>query len=204
MQGRPTSEENWETAAVIDERVRQLARQGVSDPVLVNRVLGYMPALHRLYASATDAELAALAAVYPGFVRYARLMEDMSEAMRTGVGVLPGVTGFPLAQEPLKGLLEGMLASGATLEQQLPAGTPLSPLDIRASRVSRARRKIHSSPPRPEHDRSGIERNGRPDRKLACGRGAGMTMFGGGVSTSFRCEAWPLFDDDGSGGGSET
>lgn len=119
MQGRPTSEENWETAAVIDERVRQLARQGVSDPVLVNRVLGYMPALHRLYASATDAELAALAAVYPGFVRYARLMEDMSEAMRTGVGVLPGVTGFPLAQEPLKGLLEGMLASGATLEQQL-------------------------------------------------------------------------------------
>ena len=46
-------------------------------------------------------------------------MEDMSEALRTGVGVPPGVTDFPPAEEPYKGLLQGLLATGATLEQQL-------------------------------------------------------------------------------------
>jgi hypothetical protein len=35
-------EENWEIAATIDERVRQLTREAVSDTVLVNRMLGYL------------------------------------------------------------------------------------------------------------------------------------------------------------------
>src|ERR1035437_89793 len=112
-------EENWEIAAMIDERVSQLTREAVSDIVLVNRMLGHMPALHRLWISASDEELAALFDAYPGFVRYARLMEAMSEALRTGVGVPPGVTDIPPAEEPVKGLLEGILATGATLEQQL-------------------------------------------------------------------------------------
>jgi len=113
------SEENWEIAAMIDERVGQLTREAVSDIVLVNRMLGYMPALHRLWTSTPDEELAALFDAYPGFVRYARLMEEMSEALRTGVGVPPGVTDLPPAEEPFKGLFEGILATGATLEQQL-------------------------------------------------------------------------------------
>jgi hypothetical protein len=112
-------EENWEIAAMIDERVGQLTREALSDTVLVNRMLGYMPALHRLWTSAPDEELAALFNAYPGFARYARLMEDMSESPRTGVGVPPGVTDLSPAEEPVKGLLEGMLATGATLEQQL-------------------------------------------------------------------------------------
>ena len=119
MHVRTRSEENWEIAATIDERVRQLTHEAVNDTVLVNQMLGYMPALHRLWTSAPDEELAALSVAYPGFVRYARLKEDMSEALRTGVGVPPGVTDFPPAEEPYKGLLQGLLATGATLEQQL-------------------------------------------------------------------------------------
>ena len=41
----------------------------------------------------------------------------MPEALRTGVGVPPGVTDRPPAEEPLKGLFEGILATGATVEQ---------------------------------------------------------------------------------------
>ena len=119
MQARRMSEENWEIAAVIDERVGQLTREGVNDTILVNRMLGHMPALHRLYTSASDDDLMALSVAFPGFVRYARLMEDMSEALRTGVGVPAGVTDLPFAEEPFKGLLQGMLSTGATLEQQL-------------------------------------------------------------------------------------
>jgi hypothetical protein len=40
----------------------------------------------------------------------------------TGVGFPPGVTDLPPAEEPLKGLFEGILATGATLEQQLQQG----------------------------------------------------------------------------------
>src|ERR1035441_8329887 len=52
-------EDNWEIAVMIDERVGQLTRDAVSDTVLINRMLGYMPALHRLWTSAPDEELAA-------------------------------------------------------------------------------------------------------------------------------------------------
>jgi hypothetical protein len=119
MHAQARSEENWEIAATIDERIRQLTREGVNDTVLVTRMLGHMPALHRVYTSASDEELIAFSVAFPGFVRYARLMEDMSEALRTGVGVPPGVTDLPLAEEPFKSLLQGMLSTGATLEQQL-------------------------------------------------------------------------------------
>lgn len=68
-------EENRKIAAMIDERVRQLTRQAVKDIVQVNRMLGYMPALPRLWISASDEELAALFDAYPGFVRYVWLME---------------------------------------------------------------------------------------------------------------------------------
>ena len=119
MQARTGSKENWEIAAVIDERVRQLTREAVNDTVLINRMLGHMPALQRLYTSASDEELVALSVAFPGFVRYARLMEDMSEALRTGVGVPPGVTDLPPLEEPFKEILQGILATGSTLEQQL-------------------------------------------------------------------------------------
>src|ERR1019366_10686207 len=111
MRVQTRSEENWEIAATIDERVRQLTGEAVNDTVLVNRMLGHMHALHRLYTSASDEELAALSVAFPGFVRYARLMEDMSEALRTGVGVPPGVTDLPLAEEPYKGILQGLLST---------------------------------------------------------------------------------------------
>ena len=40
MQVRTRSEENWEIAATIDERVRQLTHEAVNDTVLVNQMLG--------------------------------------------------------------------------------------------------------------------------------------------------------------------
>jgi hypothetical protein len=114
---------------MIDERVGQLSRAAVSGIVLVNRMLGYMPALRRLRTSAPNEEHTALFNASPGFVRYARLIEERSEALRTGVGVPPGVTDRPPAEEPVKGLFEGILATGATLEQQLQQRQEERPAD---------------------------------------------------------------------------
>ena len=67
-------------AAAIDERVRQLAAQGVSDSALVDQMMGYMQPLQRLWNATTDDELDALCTAYPGFVRYATLMEELSRS----------------------------------------------------------------------------------------------------------------------------
>ena len=62
-----------EIAAAIDERVRQLAAQGVSDSALVDQMVGYMQPLQRLWNGTTDDELDELLTAYPGSVSYTHL-----------------------------------------------------------------------------------------------------------------------------------
>jgi hypothetical protein len=78
---------NRRIAAGIDQRVRQLAGQNWSDSALVDQMVAYMADLQALWNSTTDEELDVLCEEYPGFVRYATVMESLSEALRTGVGV---------------------------------------------------------------------------------------------------------------------
>jgi hypothetical protein len=108
--------DNRQIAAAIDLRVQQLAVQGVSDSALVDQMIGYMSGLQRLWTSTTDEELAALCRDYPGFARYATLMEEVSEAMRTGVGVPAGIKQLPPLPDHLKRALEKLLTDGAALE----------------------------------------------------------------------------------------
>lgn len=109
---------NREVAEAIDLRVRQLARTGISDRDLVDQMVGYMGEIQRLWHSTTDGELQALCEAYPGFLRYATLMEDLSRAMRSGVGVPPEIRSFPRLTEPLKGDYERLLAQAATFERE--------------------------------------------------------------------------------------
>src|ERR1019366_9718513 len=89
-------------AAAIDLRVRQLAAQTASDSALIDQMVGYMADLQRLWISTTDVELATLCEEYPGFLRYATLMENLSEALRTGVGVPPHIQQLPRLPDHFK------------------------------------------------------------------------------------------------------
>lgn len=111
--------ENRQIAAAIDLRVRQLAAQGVSDSALVDQMFGYVTNLQRLWTSTTDEELAALCEDYPGFVRYATLMENLSEALRTGTGVPAHVKELAPLPDPLKRAMAKLLSEGAELERAL-------------------------------------------------------------------------------------
>jgi len=71
---------------VIDERVRQLTREGVNDTVLVNRMLATCLALHACIPRRLIRADGMVRRIF-WVCAVCRLMENMSEALRTGVGV---------------------------------------------------------------------------------------------------------------------
>lgn len=79
-------------------------------------MVGHMADLQQLWTATTDEELAALCDEYPGFLRYATLMENLSEAIRTGVGVPAHVQQLSPFPEPINRAIEKLLSEGAALE----------------------------------------------------------------------------------------
>jgi hypothetical protein len=82
-------------------------------------MVAYMAGLQALWNSTTDEELDALCEEYPGFVRYATVMENLSEALRTGVGVPAHVKQMPRLPEHIKEPMQRLLTEGAALERRL-------------------------------------------------------------------------------------
>lgn len=117
--GESSLSKNLQVAVAIDVRVRQLALQGVSGHALADRMIGYMPELQKLWTSATDEELAAYCRDYPGFLRYARVMEEVSERMRADTGIPAGVKQLSPLPDHFKQSLERLFTQGSGLERGL-------------------------------------------------------------------------------------
>jgi hypothetical protein len=70
-------------AAKMDQHMQQLSAQGVHDaPAIIHRMMGYVPDLHKIWVGTTDDQLLALSHEFPGFYRYALILEEASEAER--------------------------------------------------------------------------------------------------------------------------
>ena len=103
-------------AAKMDQHMQQLAAQGVNDPpAIINRMMGYVPDLHRIWVGTTDDQLIALSNEFPGFYRYALIMEEASEAERSKVS-RPYDGMAPFAEQH-KQLAAHLLTTAATLER---------------------------------------------------------------------------------------
>ena len=102
-------------AAAMDHRMRQLEAQGLSGPECANRMAGHLPDLHRIWVSADDRQLAELCRDFPGFYRYASLMERASEIARTNPPAR--VNDLPELPDALKQPLLALLTNAATLER---------------------------------------------------------------------------------------
>ena len=83
-------------ATRIDQHMQQLASQGVSEAnVIITRMMGCLPDLHKIWINASDKQLIALSNEFPGFYRYAIIMEEASEAERNKASrPYDGVTEF--------------------------------------------------------------------------------------------------------------
>ena len=70
-------------AAKIDQHMQQLSALGVNDaPAIINRMIGYVPDPHKIWVGTSDDQLIALSNEFPGFYRYALIMEEAFEAER--------------------------------------------------------------------------------------------------------------------------
>lgn len=104
-----------EIAAGMDMRMRQLATEGVPVPAVIARMVSYLPDLQKLWTSTTDEQLAMLCREYPGFYRYATLMEEAAriEAQKT----TRPYDNLPELSDPLKRQLTELLGNAASLER---------------------------------------------------------------------------------------
>lgn len=119
-------------AAGIDLRVRQLAADGVLDSALIFRMMAHTTELQRIWTSTTDQQLAMLCREYPGFYRYASLMEAAAEAERRKP--TRSYDGLPELPGPLKQQLSLLLMGAAKLEREFQ-----STLDARVGPGARQR-----------------------------------------------------------------
>jgi hypothetical protein len=103
-------------AAKMDQHMQQLAAQGVNDaPAIINRMMGYVPDLHKIWVGTANDQLIALSNEFPGFYRYALIMEEASEAERNKVSrPYDGMAPF---SEQHKQLAAQLLTTAATLER---------------------------------------------------------------------------------------
>lgn len=107
-------------AAEMDQRARQLMKEGVTGPKLIHHMVGHMPDLQRIWVGASDQQLAMLCQEYPGFYKYASLMEEAAEAQRANGGQ-SRYKDLPELDEKLKGKLSALLTDAAVLERQYQA-----------------------------------------------------------------------------------
>lgn len=109
-------------AAAMDQNVRQLAANGVTGRELLNRMVGHLPDLQKIWVGANDRQLAILCQEYPSFYEYASLMEEAAEAERANPAHAR-YKDLPKLDEPLKGKLSELLTDAATLERRYQALT---------------------------------------------------------------------------------
>jgi hypothetical protein len=103
-------------AAKMDQHMQQLSVQGVNDAhAIINRMMGYVPDLHKIWVETSNDQLIALSNEYPGFYRYALIMEEASENERNKAS--RPYDGMDQFSPQHKQLAAQLLATAATLER---------------------------------------------------------------------------------------
>ncbi|QQU57986.1 transposase [Serratia liquefaciens] len=103
-------------AAKMDQHMQQLDVQGVTEPhQVINHMMGYTPELHQIWTGTTDKELMALTQEYPGFYRYALIMETAFE--QESQKSSRSYDGMPEFAAAHKHTMEQILTTAATLER---------------------------------------------------------------------------------------
>ena len=82
---------------------------------IINRMMGYVPDLHKIWVRTSDDQLIALSNEFPGFYRYALIMEEASEAERNKPS--RPYDGMAQFSEEHKQLAAQLLTTAATLER---------------------------------------------------------------------------------------
>ena len=128
-------------AAKMDQHMQQLSAQGINDAhAIINRMIGYLPDLQKIWLGTSDSQLIALSNEYPGFYRYALIMEEASEAERNKAS--RPYDGMARFSEQHSQQAARLLATAATLERDFQALRGSGNLQVFQSRVNELH-KLH-------------------------------------------------------------
>lgn len=103
-------------AAKMDQHMQQLDVRGIKEShQIINLMMGYTPELHQIWTGTTDKELMALTQEYPGFYRYALIMETAFE--QESQKASRSYDGMPELSAAHKTVMEKILTTATTLER---------------------------------------------------------------------------------------
>ena len=102
-------------AAAMDLRMQQLTAEGVHGLAVIERMVGHLPDLHRIWVGTSHYQLATLCNDFRGFSRYASLMEEAADAERRKAS--RPYDDVPELHNSLKDAMAALLVTAATLER---------------------------------------------------------------------------------------
>lgn len=107
-------------AARMDQHMQQLGVEGVTGaPEIFNRMVGYVPELHQIWVNTSDQQLMALSREFPGFYRYALIVEEAFEAERKKAS--RPYDGMETISDQHRQVGERLMTTAATLEHGFKA-----------------------------------------------------------------------------------
>ena len=90
-----TAEHRW-IAEKIDTRMQKLIRAGKDNMTIMAAMTDHMPAFHQLLSTAQAGEIDQLSRRFPGFYRYAKILESLATGIQSGAIPVPGRKEPPL------------------------------------------------------------------------------------------------------------
>jgi hypothetical protein len=84
-----TTEQRW-IATKIDTRMQKLIRAGKDNTAIITAMTDHMPSFHQLLSTLQPDDMQQLMRKFPGFCRYARILETLAAGIPSGASPMPG------------------------------------------------------------------------------------------------------------------
>ena len=118
-----TAEQRW-SAAKIDTRMQKLIRAGKDDMTIVAAMADHMLNAKRLLETIQLADLDELTRKFPGFYRYAKILESLAAGIRSGAIPVPGREAAPQQMTAMTGHRQRAAAIDLRMRQLAEESVP--------------------------------------------------------------------------------
>ena len=118
-----TNQQLW-IAAKIDTRMLKLIRAGKDNMAVMAAMADHMPAFHELLSAAQPADMDQLTRNFPGFYRYAKILEALATGIQSGAIPVPGRKETPPQTEPMTDYRQRAAAMDLRVRQLAEEGVP--------------------------------------------------------------------------------
>ena len=125
-----TNQQLW-IATKIDTRMQKLIRAGKDNMAIMAAMADHMPAFHELLTAAQPAEMDQLTRKFPGFYRYAKILELLATGIQSGAIPVPGRKEAPRQTDPMTDYRQRAAAMDLRMRQLAEEGVPRSAIIAR-------------------------------------------------------------------------